>query len=119
MSGWVTPLLFFLGVIVSSVVTYLIARRKNSGSISTSDAASLWEESNNLRREYRERAEELEKQLADVSNRLQIVMDELGKLRINHASMLKKITELKNMVIELRRENTRLIGLMQKKEAPA
>lgn len=103
-----------VGVFVSGGVTYLIARRKNSGSISTSDAADLWRESNELRQEYRKRAESLEEQLKEVNSKLQAVMEELGKLRLNSANMVEKITELKRIIQELRKENRRLLALKEK-----
>lgn len=113
MDAWITPVAVFLGVIVSSAVTYLIAKRNTSGSISTSDAASLWKESNALRQEYRQRAEDLEKQLEAVNTKLQAVMDELGKLRINSATMIEKIAELKAIIADLREENKRLLSLKE------
>lgn len=114
MEGWLTPFLVFAGVVVSGIVTYFIARRNTSGNISTSDAASLWQESNTLRKEYRERAENLEKQLEAVNTKLQSVMDELGKLRLNSATMIEKINELKEVIESLREENKRLLALKER-----
>lgn len=98
--------------LATGIVSYLIARRKNSGSISTSDAASLWEESNNLRAEYkaqaeanRERAEKLEKQLEKVNSQLQAVLSELTNLKGHNATMMKKVNELKRIINKLRNEN--------------
>lgn len=111
MNQWITPITVLIGVVVSSTITYFIARRTTSGSISTSDAASLWAESNRLRQEYRERAESLEQQLEQVNTKLQSVMDELSKLRINSATMIEKIAELKSIIAGLREENKRLLAL--------
>lgn len=108
---WLTPVLVFAGVVVSGVISYFIARRNNSGSISTSDAASLWEESNSLRQEYRERAEKLEAQLEEVNTKLQTVTEELSKLRANSSRMIEKIEELKQTIADLTKENRRLIAL--------
>lgn len=110
MDAWITPVAVFLGVIVSSGVTYLIAKRNTSGSISTSDAASLWKESNDLRQEYRERAELLEKRLTEVNEKLQAVMEELSTLKANSATMESKIESLKKIIIELQEENKRLLA---------
>lgn len=115
MDGWLTAALVFLGVIVSSLASYFIARRSTSGSISTSDAKSLWDESNKLRQEYRDRAESLEKQLEEVNTRLQNVLDELAKLRASSAIQIDKIDELQKIIEGLRSENQRLLEL--KKEA--
>lgn len=107
---WLTPILVFAGVVVSGLVTYFIARRNNSGSISTSDAASLWEESNKLRQEYRERAELLEKRLEEVNNKLESVMEELNALRSSSKDMAAKIESLKAIIVELQAENKRLLA---------
>lgn len=113
----IVALIVLVGGTLTVLGNYLVGRRqaesedrKTSGSISTSDAASLWEESNNLRREYKERAEQLEKQLEEVNNKLQAVMEELGKLRINSATMIEKIAELKSIIADLREENRRLLA---------
>lgn len=111
MKEWVAPVLVLVGIAVSSAVTWLIARRTTSGSISTSDAASLWAESNALRKEYRERAETLERQLEEVNTKLQTMTEELGKLRGNSDIMVKKIEELKIIISELKAENERLLAL--------
>lgn len=113
---WITPLLVFAGVVVSGLVTYFIARRNSSGSISTSDAASLWKESNDLRQEYRERAELLEKRLEEVNERLQAVMEELSALKANSSTMEAKIESLKKIILELQEENKRLLA--QKGQQP-
>lgn len=105
------PVLVLVGVATSSFVTWLIAKRSTSGSISTSDAASLWAESNKLRKEYRDRAETLEKQLEEVNDKLQAMTEELTKLRVNSDVMVEKIEELKQIISELRTENKRLLDL--------
>lgn len=113
MATWITALLGFAGVVLGVSVTYFIARRTTSGNISTSDAASLWKESNDLRKEYRERAESLEKQLEIVNSKLQSVMDALGNLRAYSANMVVKIEALKAELEELREENKRLLALKE------
>lgn len=42
------------GAVVAALVSYLIARRKTSGSVDTSEADSLWRESRVLREELRD-----------------------------------------------------------------
>lgn len=107
---WLTPILVFAGVVVSGLITYFIARRNNSGSISTSDAASLWKESNDLRKEYRERAELLEQRLEEVNTKLQDVMEELSTLKANSSTMEAKIESLKKIIADLQEENKRLLA---------
>lgn len=107
---WLTPVLVFAGIVVSGLVTYFIARRNASGNISTSDAASLWKESNALRQEYRDRAELLEKRLTEVNEKLQAVMEELSTLKANSSTMEAKIESLKAIIVELQEENKRLLA---------
>ena len=113
----IVALIVLVGGALTVLGNYLVGRRqakteerKTSGTISTSEAATLWAESNKLRQEYRERAENLEKQLEEVNTKLQSVMDELGKLRINSATMIEKIAELKALIADLREENKRLLA---------
>jgi septal ring factor EnvC (AmiA/AmiB activator) len=113
--SWLTPVLVFAGVaitaIASSAVTYFVARRKTSGSISTSDAASLWTESNKLRAEYKERAEKLESRLEDVNTQLSIVMSQLAELKSSSVAQENQILELQRIIKELKEENQRLLAL--------
>lgn len=110
-NSYIAPALIFAGVVVSSIVTWLVSRRNTSGNISTSDAASLWAESNALRAEYKDRAEKLEAQLGEVNNKLRTVMAELTKLKSNSVTMVEKIEELKNIIAKLSAENERLLAL--------
>lgn len=114
---WVAPVLTLIGLIVGPVITWKIAKRKTSGNIETSEAAQLWEESNKLRQEYKERAEKLEAQLQEVSEKLDIVTKELTKIRGNSEKQLEKIKELKDIIVKLQRENKRLLAL-KKGEPP-
>lgn len=114
MEAWVAPALVLIGIIVSSAVTWFVAKRTTSGSISTSDAASLWEESNNLRKEYRERAEQLEEQLQKVNNELQRVMGELTKLRASSKDTIRQVDDLKKIIKSLRAKNQRLLAQRRK-----
>lgn len=99
---------------IAGIATYLVGRRKTSGSISTSDAASLWAESNNLREEYKERAEKLETQLQAVNDQLQTVLGELTNWQTKGTKMAAKINELKGIIAKLRKENQRLLAEKQK-----
>lgn len=50
---------------VTAMLSYLIARRRSSGSVATSEAAELWAESGRLRSEMRTRIADLEGQLQE------------------------------------------------------
>lgn len=47
------------GVFVTAIVTYLVARRKSSGTVDTSEADSLWNESRTLRDALRDEVRDL------------------------------------------------------------
>ena len=113
----VVALIVFAGGGLTILGNYLISKRTTSGSISTSDAASLWAESNALREEYKaqakdnaDRADKLEKRLEEVNTQLQEVMAQLTALKGDSATMIKKIDELKRIIAKLRKENSRLIA---------
>lgn len=102
------------GAVITGIAGYYAARLKNSGTVDTSDAASLWAESNALRKEYKERAEQLEAQLKDVNTKLQSVMDELAQMKLSNINMAAKIAELERLIEELQRKNKELLELKQK-----
>lgn len=105
-----TPALILAGTIITASITYFIAKRNTSGNISTSDAASLWAESNALRQEYKDRAEKLEARLEEVNRQLQGVMTQLTELKGKGDKMIQKIDELKRIITKLRAENQRLLA---------
>lgn len=107
----IVAIIVFTGGVVTTAVTYLLGKRNNSGTISTSDAASLWAESNKLRAEYKERAEKLEARLEEVNNQLSEVMAQLGDLKTNAVLQDSKIKELTDLIAKLREENQRLLAL--------
>lgn len=70
---------------VTGVVTLLVARRSTSGSISTSDAATLWAESSSIRRELRERVAVLEAENTNLRERVQSLESEVLALKREQA----------------------------------
>lgn len=67
---WIVPIAVALA---APIFTYLVAARKLSGRIHTSEAGQLWEEANALRIEYRERAITCESQLKAARNEISTV----------------------------------------------
>lgn len=87
-----------LGVVFAPLLTYLIAARKLSGKIQTSEAGDLWEEASKLRQEYREEAIRLSGEIAILRRRLEhceSVMQENIDLR-------QQIKELREIIGEKR-----------------
>jgi septal ring factor EnvC (AmiA/AmiB activator) len=59
-----------IAAILGPIATYIIAARKLSGRIDTSEATSLWEESRSIRSDYRDRLAEAEKRMAKLEARI-------------------------------------------------
>lgn len=53
---WLSPI---LGTVIAALFTYLIAIRKSSGRIDTTEASKLWEEAADIRDVYRHEIAEL------------------------------------------------------------
>jgi predicted RNase H-like nuclease (RuvC/YqgF family) len=59
-----------VAAVVGPIGTYIIAGRRLSGRIDTTEASSLWEESRNIRTDYRDRLAEAEKRMAKLEARI-------------------------------------------------
>lgn len=110
MNNIIVAMFVFAGVAVSGMVTWLVARRQNSGSVSTSDAATLWVELNAIKDEYKDRSEKYELRLEENNRQLQEVLTQLTSLQGKSDKMGKKIDELKRVIAKLRAENQRLLA---------
>jgi len=79
--------------IIGPLLTYLSSARRLSGRITTSEAASLWQESSSIREDYRTQIKALNRIIARCESR---------------------ITELEKINKELNRENNNLINVVDK-----
>jgi len=68
-----TTIIPVIGVIVAPILTFIIATRRMSGKVNTTEASELWDEARDIRNDYRDRLEmandrtrEVEKRLAEV-----------------------------------------------------
>jgi len=106
MDKWLV-LIGFVATIASSVVTYKIARRKTSGSIDTSDAATLWSESKAMRKELRDevialRSEvlSLKKTLAELEQEKDLNEKTITKLRKQIATLEDRIKKMEKSYVK-------------------
>jgi hypothetical protein len=97
-------LLTALGAVLAAVITgfvaWKVAKRQNSGSIDTSEAASLWQESAAMRTN-------LADQLVAVRNQLTASADSNSRLIDSNSQLLREIG-LSNAATAASREETRL-----------
>lgn len=106
----IVALIVFVGGGLSVVGNYLVHKRKTSGSIDTTEAATLWVELNAVKDEYKQRAEKYESRLEAVNAELDQVMIELTNWQTKGVRMAKRIDDLKRLVARLRKENARLLA---------
>lgn len=84
-----------IGAVTVAVGTYLVARRQGSGKIATSDAATLWSESQAMRRELREEVVMLRQELAGTRVQLNDVMAEANTLRLEVQRLRREVADLR------------------------
>lgn len=65
-----------IGVIVAPILTYIVAVRKTSGRVDTTEAATLWAEAEKMREIYRQEGIELRAQIRSLEDRLDKARDE-------------------------------------------
>jgi len=74
--GWVTfvPLAVAL---IAPVGAYLVAARKMSGRIASSEASQLWDESRSIRDDYRGRLQEANARIAELEGQVAVLQRDL------------------------------------------
>lgn len=75
------------GAGLGALVTYLVARRHSSGQIGTSDAATLWKESQEMRKELRDEVLLLRTDVSGLREEIRSLKQEIDRLRqrLSHA----------------------------------
>lgn len=81
--------------LIGPAVTFLVAARRMSGRIATSDASDLWAEARDMRQDYRDRLAASEARAARVEERM-------AKLEDRHNECVKENKALRNEVAELK-----------------
>jgi uncharacterized coiled-coil protein SlyX len=77
---------------------YIMAARKMSGKIGTSEAASLWEEAGKLRAEYRGEAEGLRKTVATQEVTIVELQLQVASLRQENQKLQQRVVDLTHQV---------------------
>lgn len=77
---WVS-LVATCGALTAAGVTWAIARRSASGSIATSDAATLWAAAEEIRRNLRDEVDRQRKDNAELRERIAVLEDQVRQLK--------------------------------------
>jgi chromosome segregation ATPase len=108
-------LLAIVGAVIAPLLTYLVAARKLSGKIATTEASDLWEESRSIREDLTKRNEYLRDLLDRYEQRLDAAEAKLGELEErNHVLYLEnvdlraKVNQHEQTISKLKAENTKL-----------
>lgn len=101
-----------LGVLIaglfSALGAYLVAARKMSGAVRSSDAEQLWAESRAIREWSAERISNFSAQVAHLEARIEAMEAKNRELMSERDSLLETIDELRHNYIESRADNASL-----------
>jgi septal ring factor EnvC (AmiA/AmiB activator) len=94
-TGIIVAVVGAIGAGLAGLVTWLVARRKNSGSVATSDAGQLWEEGKSIRADMRAEIVGLRVELA-------AAREETRNLRVELAASRSETRALRAELVALR-----------------
>jgi chromosome segregation ATPase len=110
-----------LGVIVVALigplVTYLIAARKFSGKIGSSDAAELWTESRSIRDWSAARIAELNQLVGRLEGRVGVVESQNAGLSHENEALAEQVRDLTDTITQLRAEIVALTAELKQSRA--
>lgn len=114
---------YIVGVLIASIgagLTYRATRKRESGSVSTTEAATLWQESSAIRIEALTRAEKLQHEVDELRSRLREVEDlsasqerELLSLRREAEDAHRVITIMQTRLDEIEKAETMRLRTQQ------
>jgi predicted nucleic acid-binding Zn-ribbon protein len=103
--------------IVAPIGAYLLAARKMSGKVTTSDASQLWAESRDIRDDYRVRLGSANDRIIGLEGRVTKCEETNLSLEKENLFLQRKIQELEELIVELRATIVKLEGTVADKEA--
>lgn len=106
--------------IIGPLGAYIVAARRFSGKIGTSDAAQLWEESRAIREWSKTRIAELEGRVTTLEGQGSSLKQEKDELKVEVRGLTQTIVELRAEIVgltdELRKSHARVEQLEGEKE---
>lgn len=91
-----------LGVVVSAITGYLLAARKMSGQIDTSDAEKLWAEAGSIRENQRQRLERSDERSLSLEIRVAKLEDRNNDLTSENLHLRAEVEECKRLGVRMR-----------------
>jgi predicted nucleic acid-binding Zn-ribbon protein len=102
---------------VGPLLTYLVASRKLSGKIGTSEASDLWAESGKIRDDYRARIDTANVRQAELESRVARLEGENNTLVRENISLHSRIDTLERENAELKKQIADLLEELHAKKA--
>jgi chromosome segregation ATPase len=99
--------------IVTPLAAYLLAARRMSGKVQTSDAGELWAESRAIRDDYRNRLLDSADRTRDLEGRVARLEGANNELARENFTLQNKVIALEALVTELRETITKLQETIQ------
>lgn len=115
MNPLVPVILGVAGAVISGVVAYVVSKRQRSGRIDTTEAETLWAESQAMRKELRDEAENcrgevliLRTEMVAVRTEASVMREELVALRQEGIVLRAESVALREEMVTLREESVLL-----------
>lgn len=104
--------------LIAPMVTYIVAAKRMSGKIATSDAGELWEESKSIREDYRERILAAAERTVQLEARVGTLEGINNQLQNENFQLKHKVEQLEELIVKLRETITTMQGTIvdQRKE---
>ena len=102
--------------IIAPIGAYLLAARKMSGKVTTSDASQLWAESRDIRDDYRIRLGGANDRIVGLEVRVAKCEQDNTNLVKDNLTLQRRIDELNDLVVELRATILKLEGTIADKD---
>lgn len=99
-----TIILPLIGIIFAPLLSYLVAVKKNSGKIATTEAGTLWLEAEKIRMAYKEEAERLRGEVRELSIKVLECQDEITALKQETIALRKEAVKWREEAVVLRAE---------------
>lgn len=102
MSEVIVAVMAFLAAALGAGVTFFIAKRNSSGEIDTSDAAVLWNESQDMRRGLRDEVVILKAKVEDLEGQREALRDIIAVMKVELAGVKSEVRRMQDVITTLK-----------------